>query len=158
MGPKSSGVVYICSDESVELTECQSLDDKTTCSNMIDANGNVATCIQSSCGYKLFHHIDISVAGSSNPYDTNGATSPTTFLSVASIFYGLVPYIFGFIYIVLFLAIGDVVHFTRLAVLGIIVIVNDEILKKIFNQARPEGSCLYFSSFGFPRYVMCSSI
>ena len=64
-----------------EMIECQSLDDVTTCSNMIDDNGNEAICIQSSCGYKLFHHIDISIAGSSNPYNVIQSITPALFLS-----------------------------------------------------------------------------
>ena len=145
--PNDERTVYICSfnyddneqqqlQEEDEMIECQSLDDITTCSNMIDDNGNEAICIQSSCGYKLFHHIDISIAGSSNPYISNAATSTTSFLSVASIFYGLVPYLMGFIYLVLFLAFGDLVPFTRLVVLVVIVIMNDGIFKHIFTQSR----------------------
>ena len=133
---------FICSgDESAttSLKQCNGLDDYTTC-------GDGITCIESSCGYKLFNHIDVSVAGSSDPYEESGATSTTSFLSVMSIFYGLMPYLFAFIYVILFLTFGDLVSLSRLVVLGVISIVND-------TQYRPTGSCLYFSSYGMPRYV-----
>ena len=138
--------IFICSADENEdeatttsLKQCKGLDDYTTC-----GDGN--TCIKSSCGYKLFNHIDVSVAGSSDPYEESGATSTTSFLSVMSIFYGLMPYLFAFIYVILFLTFGDLVSLSRLVVLGVISIVND-------TQYRPTGSCLYFSSYGMPRYV-----
>ena len=88
--------IFICSADENEaittsLTQCNGLDDYTTC--------NGYACIESSCGYKLFNHIDVSVAGSSDPYKESGATSTTSFLSVMSIFYGLMPYLFAFIYV-----------------------------------------------------------
>ena len=65
--------IFICSaDESeattISLKQCNGLNDYTTC-----GDGNI--CIESSCGYKLFNHIDVSVAGSSDPYEESGATS-----------------------------------------------------------------------------------
>ena len=70
--------IFICSDESTttSLKQCNGLDDYATC------NGNA--CVESSCGYKLFNHIDVSVAGSSDPFEESGATSTTSFLSVMS--------------------------------------------------------------------------
>lgn len=157
--PATANVVYICDTKNYEeLTQCQGLDDETTCSNLVDADGNVATCIQSSCGFKLFDLLDVSVAGSSDPYSSEGANDPTTFLSVMSIFYGVVPYLIGFIYIVSFLATGSIVPLTRLVVLGILVVINDEILKKFVVQRRPMGSCLYFKSFGMPSGHSATSI
>ena len=100
------------------LTQCQGLDDETSCANLLDPDGNVASCIQSSCGYKLFDHIDVSVAGSSNPYVADDANNPKSFLSVMSIFYGLVPYLMIFIYGISFLWSGDIVPMTRLLVIG----------------------------------------
>jgi len=144
----SERTVFICLDEdTTSLKQCNGLDDYTTC-------GEGITCIESSCGYKLFNHIDVSVAGSSDPYEESGATSTTSFLSVMSIFYGLMPYLFAFIYVIMFLTFGDLVSLSRLVVLGVISIVNDGILKQFFSQYRPTGSCLYFSSYGMPRYVV----
>ena len=146
----SERTVFICSNNestTTSLKQCNGLDDYTTC-----GDGN--TCIESSCGYKLFNHIDVSVAGSSDPYEESGATSTTSFLSIMSIFYGLIPYLIAFIYVILFLTFGDLVSLSRLVVLGVISIVNDGILKHFFSQHRPEGSCLYFSSYGMPRYVV----
>lgn len=160
--PPSSRAVYICdtaSDDDVvddvhvlseDLTQCLSLDDVTTCANLKNANGGVATCIESSCGYRLFPKIDISVAGSSNPYDPYAATSKSTFLAAVSIFYGLVPYL-CIVYLPLFLLTGDLVPLTRLVVLGMISIINEGIIKHLIEQPRPTGSCLYFLSFGMPR-------
>lgn len=148
--PTSERSIFICSineSTTTSLTQCNGLDDYTTC-----GDGN--TCVQSSCGYKLFNHIDVSVAGSSDPYKNSGATSTTSFLSVMSIFYGLIPYVFAFIYVIMFLTFGDLVSLSRLVVLGVISIVNDGILKQFFSQYRPTGSCLYFSSYGMPRYVV----
>ena len=149
----ASRTVYICdTEDSVEMMiECISLEDTTTCSDLTDSDGNTASCIQSSCGYRLFPHIDVSVAGTTNPYDASAATSTTTFLSVMSIFYGIVPYVLGFVFIVEFLAFGNLVPLARLLVLGVIAIVNDFIFKNLFEQHRPHGSCLYFLSFGMPR-------
>ncbi|KAL7495605.1 hypothetical protein ACHAWT_009600 [Skeletonema menzelii] len=157
--PPSSNAVYICdTNNAFELTQCQGVDDETSCANLVDADGNVATCIQSSCGYKLFDMLDVSVAGSSDPYSAEDTNDPTSFLSVMSIFYGLVPYLVGFIYGVSFLITGSVVPLTRLLVLGIIVVINDEILKKVVVQRRPIGSCLYFKSFGMPSGHAATSI
>eukprot|EP00984_Skeletonema_dohrnii_P015685 scaffold6822_cov121-Skeletonema_dohrnii-CCMP3373.AAC.5 len=157
--PPSSNAVYICDTYNLsELTQCEGLDDETSCANLVDADGNEATCIQSSCGYKLFDHLDVSVAGTSDPYSSEDANDPTSFLSVMSIFYGLVPYLVGFIYGVSFLLTGSLVPLTRLVVLGVIVVINDEILKKVVVQKRPIGSCLYFKSFGMPSGHAATSI
>jgi len=157
--PPSSNAVYICDTNNLsELTQCQGLNDETSCANLVDADGNEATCIQSSCGYKLFDHLDVSVAGTSDPYSSEDANDPTSFLSVMSIFYGLVPYLVGFIYGVSFLLTGSLVPLTRLVVLGVIVVINDEILKKVVVQKRPIGSCLYFKSFGMPSGHAATSI
>jgi len=86
--------------------------------------------------------------GSSDPYDPDAGT----FISfLVSAFYSLVPYILGFVYLVEFLAIGNLVPLGRLVVLGVISVVNELIFKKILQQNRPDGSCLYFLSFGMPR-------
>lgn len=160
--PSSSRTVFICDtasgDDDVvndgvkidEMTQCLSLEDVTTCANLKNANGSAALCIESSCGYKLFPKIDISIAGSSDPYDPYAATSTTSFLAVVSIFYGLVPYL-CIIYLPLFLVSGDLVPLSRLVVLGIIAVMNEGILKNLVEQPRPSGSCLYFLSFGMPR-------
>jgi len=50
------------------------------------------------------------------------------------------------------------VPLTRLVVLGVIVVINDEILKKVVVQKRPIGSCLYFKSFGMPSGHAATSI
>jgi len=157
--PPEANAVYICdTNNSEELTQCQGLDDEISCANLVDADGNVATCIQSSCGYKLFDMLDVSVAGSSDPYSSESANDPTSFLSVMSIFYGLVPYLAGFIFGVSFLLTGSIVPLTRLLVLGVLAVINDEVLKKIVVQRRPMGSCLYFKSFGMPSGHAATSI
>lgn len=140
------------------MTQCQSLDDATTCANLNNANGDVSSCIESSCGYRLFPYIDVSIAGTSDPYDSDAATSTTSFVSIMSMFYGIVPYLMGFMYLVLFLASGNLVFVTRLVVLGVIAIVNEEIFKNLVKQHRPAGSCLYFSSFGMPSGHAATSI
>ena len=153
MEPPSSRTVYICDtsvDEEFGLVECASLDDETTCAGLTNVNGTAAACIESSCGYRLFPHIDISVAGSSDPNNPYAATSETYILAVISIFYGLVPYL-CIVYLPLFLASGDLVPLTRLVLLGTIAIINEGVVKKLIDQPRPAGSCLYFLSFGMPR-------
>ena len=148
----SSRVVYICdTGNDVELQECQGLDDVATCAELTDADGNAATCIESSCGYKLFPHIDISIAGSSDPYDPDAATSTTSFATVCSVIYSLLPYLMAFLYLVLFLASGNFVPLTRLVVFAFISVMNEGIFKHLIKQNRPEGSCLYFKSYGMPR-------
>ena len=132
MEPTSHREVFICDTEDLsELRECLSLDDTTSCEGLTDPDGNAAACVQSSCGYKLFHHIDVSIAGSSDPFDPSGATATTTFLAVMSVFYSLVPYLLGFLYIVGFLACGDLVRVTRVVVLGVIAIVNKVVFKHL---------------------------
>lgn len=157
--PASARSVYLCdTGDDNEMLQCSSLDDVTTCSGYTDADGNAATCIESSCGYRLFHHIDVSIAGTSDPFDADAATSPTSFLSAMMIFWGLVPYIMGAVYLVLFLASGDMTPLTRLLVLGVISIMNDFIFKKLVKQHRPTGSCLYFLSYGMPSGHAATSI
>ena len=46
-------------------------------------------------------------------------------------FYLLVPYLLGFLYIVGFLACGDLVRVTRVVVLGVIAIVNKVVFKHL---------------------------
>jgi membrane-associated phospholipid phosphatase len=149
--PSSTNVVFICNTDTFQMTECSGLDDVTTC-------GNEATCIESSCGYKLFDHIDISIAGSSDPYDEDGATSTTSFFTVASVFYSLVPYLLGFIYLVLFLMSGNLVPLMRFFVFGVISVMNEGIFKHILQEERPTGSCLYFKSYGMPSGHAATSI
>lgn len=157
--PPSSRAVHICdTGNELELIQCNSTEDVTTCANLLDINGNVATCVESSCGYQLFPHIDVSIAGSSDPYDEDAATSTTSFLSVVSVFYSLVPYLLGFVYLVEFLAFGNLVPLSRLVILGVIAITNEVIFKNLVKQNRPEGSCLYFLSFGMPSGHAASSI
>mmetsp|Transcript_7588 Transcript_7588/g.16531 ORF Transcript_7588/g.16531 Transcript_7588/m.16531 type:complete len:385 (-) Transcript_7588:335-1489(-) len=157
--PPSSRAVYICDTENkTELTQCDSLQDDATCANLLDADGNIARCIESSCGFQLFPHVDVSIAGSSDPYDVDAATYATSFESVMSIAYSIVPYLMGFIYLVLFLASGNLVPATRLVVLGVIALVNEALFKSLIKQDRPIGSCLYFGSHGMPSGHSASSI
>lgn len=157
--PPSSRFLYICdTDIQTELKQCDSLEDVTTCAGLKSPDGNVASCILDSCGYKLFDHIDISIAGTSDPYDPAAATATTSFVSVVSYFYGLVPYLIGFVYLVHFLASGDLVPFTRLFVFGVISIVNEGLFKHWIKQHRPVGSCLYFKSMGMPSGHSATSI
>jgi len=159
MEPPSSRTVFICdTGNELEMTQCSSLEDAATCADLKDANGNVASCIESSCGFRLFPHIDISIAGTSDPYDATAATSTTSFVSVMSVFYGIVPYLMGFVYLISFLASGNLIPLTRLVVLGVIAMMNEGIFKNLVKQHRPEGSCLYFSSFGMPSGHAATSI
>ncbi|KAL7476220.1 hypothetical protein ACHAW6_002097 [Cyclotella cf. meneghiniana] len=149
--PAASNVVFLCdTNDAQEMVSCLGLDDAATCSSFRDANGNVAACIESSCGYKLFDHIDISIAGSSDPFSEDGATSTTAFLAVMSVLYSLVPYAVAFVYLVTFLLSGSLVPFIRLVVFGFIAVLNEGIFKQLVKQNRPVGSCLYFQSFGMP--------
>jgi membrane-associated phospholipid phosphatase len=157
--PPEANAVYICDTNiASELIQCQGLDDETSCADLVDVDGNVATCIQSSCGYKLFDMLDVSVAGSSDPFSSESANDPTSFLSIMSIFYSLVPYLVGFIYGVTFLITGSLIPLTRLLVLGVLAVMNDEVLKNVVVQRRPIGSCLYFKSFGMPSGHAATSI
>ena len=145
--------VYVCDVpeyDSGELRRCMSPDDVESCVGLTDVDGIGSTCVVSSCGYKLLPHVDVSVAGSSDPFDPRAATSPTSFLSVASMFYGIVPYV-GVLYLLLFLAMGDIAYLTRLVIWGMIAVLNEEVFKNLFDQRRPTGSCLYFESYGMPR-------
>jgi membrane-associated phospholipid phosphatase len=142
----------------LELTQCQGLDDETSCANLVDSEGNVASCIQSSCGYQLFDGFELSVAGTSDPYDASEANNPKSSLSVISLFYSLVPYLMVFIYSLSFLITGNIVPLTRLLVLGILALINEAIVKQFVQQSRPVGSCLYFKSFGMPSGHSASSI
>ena len=85
--PPDTRIVYICdtsgndnSDTSTAMTQCLGPEDVTTCTNLFsngdgnDNDSNDVPCIASSCGYKLFPHIDISIAGSSDPFNANAAT------------------------------------------------------------------------------------
>lgn len=40
---------------------------------------------------------------------------------------------------------------TRLLILVVIAVVNEGVFKNILKENRPEGSCLYFKSYGMPR-------
>lgn len=145
--------VYVCDVpeyDSGELRRCMSPDDVESCVGLTDVDGIGSACVVSSCGYKLLPHVDVSVAGSSDPFDPRAATLPTSFLSVASMFYGIVPYV-GVLYLLLFLAMGDIAYLTRLVIWGMIAVLNEEVFKNLFDQRRPTGSCLYFESYGMPR-------
>jgi len=158
--PPSARTVHICdNDDRSALTQCDSLDDAATCAGMTDADGNVAACIESSCGYYLFPHIAVSIAGSSEPYDAAAATAARSFLSVAMIFYSVLAYVLPFAYLVLVLATGDLVPLTRLVVMGVISLPNEVVFKQLIQQNRPLGSCLYFaSSHGMPSGHAATSV
>lgn len=147
--PTASNVLYICNTE--QMIQCSGLDDTDTCAAYTNNNGRQAVCIESSCGYKLFDHIDISIAGSSNPRDDKAGTLPSAFESVLAIAYSLMPYAVAFVYLVLFLATGSLVPFARFVVFGAIAVLNEVVFKRIVKEYRPEGSCLYFQSYGMPR-------
>mmetsp|Transcript_30968 Transcript_30968/g.60495 ORF Transcript_30968/g.60495 Transcript_30968/m.60495 type:complete len:446 (-) Transcript_30968:186-1523(-) len=161
--PPESRAIYICDTSAIDnydgetMIQCLGLDDVATCSN-IDGNGQAISCIESSCGYKLFPHIDISIAGSSDPFDDSSATPVATFSSVCSIFYSLVPYLLGYYYLVAFLLGGRAVELTRLLILVVIAVVNEGVFKNILKENRPEGSCLYFKSYGMPSGHAATSI
>lgn len=145
----TTNVVYICNTE--EMIQCNGLDDATSCSSYLDEDGEESTCIESSCGYKLFNHIDISIAGSDDPLDEEGANSTTSFLTIMAVFYSLIPYAIAFIYLVSFLGSGSLVPLTRFVVFGFIAVLNEAVFKRLVRESRPEGSCLYFQSYGMPR-------
>jgi hypothetical protein len=162
-GVAESRSVYVCDapePDTGRMRACSSPDDVGSCAGLTtsgdggddgDGGGPAASrCVPSSCGYKLLPHVEVSVAGSSDPLDPDAASPPTSLLSIASVFYGLVPYL-GVMYLFLFLATGDVVPLTRFFVWGMIAVLNSEVLKPLFDQKRPAGSCLYFESYGMPR-------
>ena len=151
-GISDSRSVYVCDVPEYDTgrpRECSSPDDVSSCVGLA-ASAVASRCVMSSCGYKLLPHVEVSVAGTSDPFDPYAASSRASFLSVASVFYGLVPY-FGVLYLVAFLATGDIVPLTRLVVWGMIAVLNSEVFKPMFNQERPTGSCVYFESYGMPR-------
>lgn len=137
------------------MIQCSGLDDLTTCTSYQDSDGNEATCIESSCGYKLFDHIDISIAGSSDPRVDEDANPNDSFVTVLAVAYSLVPYAVAFVYLVLFLSTGSLVPLNRFVVFGAIAVLNEAVFKRIVKERRPEGSCLYFQSYGMPRSVFC---
>jgi hypothetical protein len=161
-GVTESRDVYVCDVPEDEMTtpsvlrECSSLDDTTSCLGLFDEYDNESKCVLSSCGYKLLPHVDVSVSGSSDPLDPNASTSTLSFLSMISIFYGIVPYLVGLMYMAYFLATGHISALTRFVVWGMIATSNEVIFKNIFDQRRPVGSCLYFESYGMPRLVFMS--
>ena len=160
--------VYVCDVPEYDTgypRECSSPDDVSSCVGLPssshgedgedgedggDGEPAASRCVPSSCGYKLLPHVEVSVAGASDPFDPDAAQSHTSFPSVVSMFYGLVPY-FGALYLMAFLATGDVVPLTRLFVWGAIAVLNSEVFKPMFDQKRPAGSCLYFETYGMPR-------
>lgn len=148
--PTTSNVVHLC-DTPNQMVECSGPDDNSTCSSFTDADGMPSTCIESSCGYKLFDHMDISIAGSSDPLDEQAATSPDSLLSALAVMYSLFPYAMAFLYLVLFLSTGSLVPLNRFLLFGFIATLNELIFKRIVKEHRPEGSCLYFHSYGMPR-------
>jgi hypothetical protein len=66
------------------LRMCSSPDDVTSCLGLYDGDGAPLSCAVSSCGFKLLPHVDVSVIGLSDPLDPDGATSTTSFPSIAS--------------------------------------------------------------------------
>lgn len=148
--PTTSNVVHLC-DTPAQMVQCSGPDDTSTCSAFTDANGLPSACIESSCGYKLFDHMDVSIAGSSDPLDPQAATSPDSLLAILAVMYSLFPYAMAFLYLVLFLVSGSLVPFHRFVLFGFIAALNELIFKRIVREHRPEGSCLYFQSYGMPR-------
>jgi len=145
--------IFICdnSNQNMEMIQCAGLDDDTTC-------GAGIQCILSSCGRPLFTHIGITYAGSSDPFDSNAATSTKSFATILSLIYSLIPYILLALFSIQFLATGSVVVITRLGLMGFLSLVNDAILKNILKQPRPTGSCLYFHAYGMPSGHAATSI
>lgn len=131
------------------LTQCLGLNDNKTCAPL-----GVA-CVQSACGYKLARGIDLSVSGASNPL---GSSTPTDVKAGFMIFWSLVPYGMFFCLFAAFLFAGDTTSLSFILLLGLLVIVNEGILKHSINQRRPQGSCLYFKSYGMPSGHATTSI
>jgi hypothetical protein len=148
--PPTSNALYICNTQQ-QMVQCSGIDDLATCQDYTDVHGDLSACIESSCGYKLFDHIDISIAGSSDPLDDADGTSPTSLSTVLAVAYSLVPYAVAFVYLVLFLGTGSLVPLTRFVVFGAIAVLNEAVFKRIVKEQRPVGSCLYFQSYGMPR-------
>lgn len=147
----SSLNVYLC-DTATSMTECQGLEDMTTCAGV---DGGVA-CVKSACGYKLSEGLDISVSGADDPLDEEG--TPTDVTSGWMIFWSVVPYALIFGLVAAFLFAGDTTTLSLIFLLAFIAIINEGILKHAISQYRPDGSCLYFQSYGMPSGHAATSI
>ena len=128
----------------ISMTQCNGVNDYTTCTTGTN-------CIQSSCGRPLFPNIGVSYAGSYDAFDPTAGSSTTSIVTIASLFYSIVPYLMGVAFVIHFLACGSVVPLTRLGLVLFIALVNDAVLKNFIRQPRPGGSCLYFHAYGMPR-------
>lgn len=146
----------------IEMTQCTGLDDTTTCSSSSETSGGGGgECIQSSCGRKLFPNIGISYAGTSNPwmknapaqarYRTTTTLSSSTTMTIAIGYSLTCPYLISIYYICTFLTCGNVIVLSRLGMIVFTSLFNNVLLKHVFHQYRPYGSCLYFDSYGMPR-------
>lgn len=130
------------------MTRCDGPDDDATC----DALAGGSKCVRSSCGRPLFHRIGVSYAGSSDPFDTDAATSPRSFIAISSLVYSLVcPYAMMAYFGCHFLASGNVISLVRLCMIAFLELANGVLFKNIIRQPRPTGSCIYFHSYGMPR-------
>ena len=153
----SSERVYLCNTTGTSVAgggpsfvECGGLDDSTSC-----ASGT--KCVRSSCGFKLggWVKIDVSVSGASDPL---GPPTPTDALSIAMVFYSIVPYLLGVFLAAALVFAGDTATLSCLALFGLTTLVNEAVFKKLVQQRRPPGSCLYFHGFGMPSGHAAGSI
>jgi membrane-associated phospholipid phosphatase len=137
------GAVHLCSRAAPggAPLECGGPSDAESCA------GIGAACVRSSCGHQLAKGLDVSVSGAADPW---GPATPTNAFAVLMIAYGLVPYALA---VVLVGWLLHAAHTTSLACVGLIVVItalNEGLIKHLFEQHRPMGSCLYFRSFGMP--------
>ena len=113
------------------------------------------SCVKSACGYKLAGGIDLSVSGAADPL---GTPTPTDVRTGFMIFWSIVPYAMFFMLFAAFLYAGDTSSLSLIALMGLLVICNEGLLKHSINQKRPPGSCLYFKSYGMPSGHAATSI
>ncbi len=144
--------VYVCSVPLPQGVprECSGPLDVTTCADL-----EASVCTRSSCGYKLAEYIDISVAGAPDPW---AKPTPTDATAAAMVAWSLVPYALVLVMVAWVLYAANTTSLACLALILVSTAVNEGVIKHIFKQPRPTGSCLYFMSCGMPSGHAQSSI
>lgn len=141
--------VFLCETDAV-MRECKGPNDYETCADLD------VSCIASACGHQLAHHVDVSVSGADDALAADG--TPTGVLAGFMIFWSVMPYALVVALLGAFLFLGDTTSLSFLFLMGTIGIVNEFVIKQLFNMHRPTGSCLYFKSYGMPSGHATTSI
>ena len=132
--------------------QCEGPDDDESC----EVAGLVnATCVRSSCGFRLLPKIDVSVVGSADPLSP---AEPTDAAHVLMIISSVVPYALVVCILACQISAADTFTLLLLGLLAVLVVLNEAVLKRLIEQRRPTGSCLHFASFGMPSGHASTSI